>query len=319
MNAKRILSLVLASALTAGLSCMPAMAASRKKITAVQLTVTADIIPGGMISEQQAEVTAKSSKFEVDDCVFINDGFQWNEDDVPRLEVKLYAEDGYYFGLSDSSYTINGGTYVKQKAEDYKQTLTVTIDLPRVSEFTQSIGSAQWSSMTTASWSPSAGAGSYEVKLYRDGKSVGTVKNTAGTSYDFYESMTKAGNYSFRVRPVNKQNPDNKGDWMESSVKYIDASAAEQNRNAESTGIQSGWKQDQTGWWYTNSDGSYPVSSWQNIGGLWYYFNEKGYMATGWIDWNGKQYYCDAASGHMLVNASTPDGAKVGADGAKLP
>lgn len=324
MNVKKILSLVVAAALAAGLPCTTAMAASKKKITTVDLTVAADVVPGGSVSEQQAEVTAKSSRIEVGDCEFINDGFQLNEQDVPRLEVKLYAEDGYYFATTDTSFTINGGTYVKQKIEDFRQTLTVTIDLPKVSEFTQAIAGVQWSSLTTAGWSPSAGAGSYEVKLYRDGKSVGAVKTTGETSLDFADAMIKTGNYSFRVRPVNKQNTENKGEWVESSVKYIDAAAAEQNRlgtngSSGSAGGGSGWKQDQTGWWYRNGDGSYTVNNWQMISSQWYFFNEKGYMATGWINWNGKQYYCDTAGGQMLVNALTPDGARVGADGAKLP
>lgn len=46
------------------------------------------------------------------------------------------------------------------------------------------------------------------------------------------------------------------------------------------------WKQDATGWWWQNDDGSYPVSTWQwldgNKDGLSesYYFNEAGYLVT---------------------------------------
>lgn len=57
------------------------------------------------------------------------------------------------------------------------------------------------------------------------------------------------------------------------------------------------WKQDTSGWWYQNDDGSYPVSSWQNIDGKQYYFNSAGYM---------------------LYNTTTPDGKQVGADGAMV-
>lgn len=57
------------------------------------------------------------------------------------------------------------------------------------------------------------------------------------------------------------------------------------------------WKQDATGWWYQNDDGSYPVNQWQEIGGKQYYFNETGYM---------------------LVNTVTPDGKQVGSDGAMI-
>jgi len=41
------------------------------------------------------------------------------------------------------------------------------------------------------------------------------------------------------------------------------------------------WKQDNTGWWYQNDDGSYPVNAWfQDTDYKWYYFNNSGYMQT---------------------------------------
>lgn len=55
------------------------------------------------------------------------------------------------------------------------------------------------------------------------------------------------------------------------------------------------WKQDSNGWWYQNDDGGYPSATWQEI--------------------NGKQYYFDA-NGYMLHDTTTPDGYKVGSDGA---
>ena len=57
------------------------------------------------------------------------------------------------------------------------------------------------------------------------------------------------------------------------------------------------WKQDSTGRWYQNDDGSYPMNQWQEIGGKQYYFN---------------------ADGYMLINTITPDGHQVGNDGAKI-
>ena len=61
------------------------------------------------------------------------------------------------------------------------------------------------------------------------------------------------------------------------------------------------WASDATGWWWTNDDGSYPVSTWQWIDGNndgvaeSYYFNENGYL---------------------LVNTTTPDGYTVNGNGA---
>lgn len=56
------------------------------------------------------------------------------------------------------------------------------------------------------------------------------------------------------------------------------------------------WKQDTSGWWYQNDDGSYLTNQWfQDFDGKWYYLNESGYM---------------------LTNGTAPDGRSVGADGA---
>ena len=57
------------------------------------------------------------------------------------------------------------------------------------------------------------------------------------------------------------------------------------------------WKQDASGWWYQNDDGSYPTNTWKEI--------------------NGKQYYFDN-NGYILTNTSTPDGQKVDASGALI-
>lgn len=316
MSIKRILTLLLTAVVAAGVNSTTAMAASRHKITSISMEIKTSIAPDDSISTQEAEITVKSSRIEVGEYEFTNDGFRWSEQDVPRLKVKLYAPENYYFSIPASGYTIKGGTYVSQKTEDYRQTLIVTIDLPQVGEFTQNIETAEWSSLTTASWSASVGAGSYEVKLYRDGKAVGTTKTTTETTYNFGNAMTKSGVYTFRVRPVNKKKPENVGDWKESQAQNIDEARAEQLRQQGAFG---GWKQDEWGWWYQEADGTYPVSCWKQIKDLWYFFGDNGYMATGWVDWNGKQYYCDPADGHMLVSAATPDGAFVGEDGARLP
>jgi len=61
------------------------------------------------------------------------------------------------------------------------------------------------------------------------------------------------------------------------------------------------WKQDTTGWWYQNDDGSYPVNTWQ------------------WIDGDGdgtsENYYFDG-NGYCLMNTVTPDGMTVNGTGA---
>lgn len=61
-----------------------------------------------------------------------------------------------------------------------------------------------------------------------------------------------------------------------------------------STALAGEWKQDQTGWWYQNDDGSSQANQWLNDNGDWYYFGSDGYM---------------------LTNTAAPDGYHVGPDG----
>lgn len=61
------------------------------------------------------------------------------------------------------------------------------------------------------------------------------------------------------------------------------------------------WKQDATGWWWQNDDGSYPTNCWE------------------WIDGNKDgvaECYYFGADGYMLAGTTTPDGYTVNADGA---
>ncbi len=60
------------------------------------------------------------------------------------------------------------------------------------------------------------------------------------------------------------------------------------------------WKQNETGWWYENEDGTYPVNSWVQVNGVWYFFNQEGYMSTGWVLDNGNWYFTNS-DGAMLT------------------
>ena len=60
------------------------------------------------------------------------------------------------------------------------------------------------------------------------------------------------------------------------------------------------WKQNTTGWWYDNGDGTYPKSEWKSIDGSWYYFNNSGYMATGWLK-DGADWYYLKSTGAMAT------------------
>ncbi|MGN8819066.1 hypothetical protein ACTNEN_12215, partial [Oribacterium sp. HCP28S3_H8] len=109
------------------------------------------------------------------------------------------------------------------------------------------------------------------------------------------------------------------------------------------------WIQNEHGWWYSYSNGTWPSNGWAYLPWLgsyyWYYFNADGYMAVNWLDWNNNRYYLNPVAGTnagmMLIgwqqiggkwyffnpekgslegilfrNTTTPDGYQVSADGA---
>lgn len=78
--------------------------------------------------------------------------------------------------------------------------------------------------------------------------------------------------------------------------------------------VETGWQQNQYGWWWVREDGSYPTEKWEKINDVWYYFDDKGFMkrstwlnykdawywftdsgsmATGWARINNAWYYFD--------------------------
>lgn len=117
------------------------------------------------------------------------------------------------------------------------------------------------------------------------------------------------------------------------------AKSASPKKNTSLTGS---WVQDSKGWWYKNTDNSYPKNEWKEIDSKWYVFNAEGYMITGWyysnsnwyfldqsgklltgwIETNGNRYYLEPAGkdtkpkGAMYVDEMTEDGYKLGTDGA---
>lgn len=71
--------------------------------------------------------------------------------------------------------------------------------------------------------------------------------------------------------------------------------------------FKEGWQKNATGWWYQNSDGSYPTNKWQKINEKWYFFNEDGYCLTNkWIKRGGVWYWLDndgtMATGWKKIN-----------------
>ena len=61
---------------------------------------------------------------------------------------------------------------------------------------------------------------------------------------------------------------------------------------------------DETGLWYQNADGTWPVGWFQSDTGSWYCFDENGYARTGWYEENGIRYYLGITDGHPIWKTS---------------
>lgn len=78
-------------------------------------------------------------------------------------------------------------------------------------------------------------------------------------------------------------------------------------RYTATTTITPGWKQDDNGWWYQLTDGTYPKECWRQIGGQWYYFDRDGYRVHDTtVTYDGKTYTFDS-SGHMVEQNATEE------------
>lgn len=311
-NGKRVLSLLLAAVMAFGMGTMTSLAATRKKITTVSVKVTADVQPETRYGEEEIEIeTRGGNKYRFDYYEIENIGFEWVEDDVPQITIYLAAEDGYYFSLTKASAVkLTGATYVKASKQDSSETLKLTVKLPSLQETVAEQTEVTLTEGGYAFWDEVRGAGSYEVRLYRNGEGIGaSILTTTEPHYDLASMMSRPGHYYVKVRPVNKVNTANKNDWKESEGLNITDEMADAIRNgtAPKMPIRGEWKYTNEKWWYEHSDGTYTRENWEEIEGKWYYFDEEGYMKTGWIEWNGEKYYCDD-SGAMLKSTTTPDG-----------
>ena len=61
------------------------------------------------------------------------------------------------------------------------------------------------------------------------------------------------------------------------------------------------WKRNDTGWWWEESDGSYPTNSWKQINNEWFYFDERGYcLINRWFN-DGKDWFYLDKRGAMVT------------------
>lgn len=147
----------------------------------------------------------------------------------------------------------------------------------------------------------------------------------ATPNYDNIKFHNEFSSTSCPARSLELHGGDNDSlrDYVIGKIKYYQSlgSTVSDMLNAGASNVE-GWQKNSTGWWYINSDGSYPTNKWQQIDNVWYYFDERGYMksntwykhsdgnwyyllpngamATGWVKVGTEWFYMNA-SGAMVT------------------
>ena len=196
----------------------------------------------------------------------------------------------------------------------------MTVTCPSLADQMSEIKKVSLGEDGKAQWNASEGAGSYEIKLMRGANNAtGDAYTTTSTDYDIRKYLVKDGSYTVKVRAISANNPDFAGAWVDSNAIKVSKDKAESiRREVEAEQSAGTWIKDEKGYQFKDINGNLLRSSWRKINGEWYFFNNDAYMVTGWYLVNDTWYYMDMQSGAMLKNTTTPDGYKVGIDGAYI-
>lgn len=64
---------------------------------------------------------------------------------------------------------------------------------------------------------------------------------------------------------------------------------------------EASWKRNETGWWWEESDGSYPTDRWKKVNNEWFYFDNRGYcLINRWFN-DGKDWFYLDKRGAMVT------------------
>jgi len=293
-----------------------------KAIKSVNLHVDGYIEIETKFGEEELNVSTSGNKYDFDHYEIQNFGFRWMLDDTPDIKIYLSANEGYYFRIIKASQIklTGGATYVSAAREDNGYTLVVEVKLPPLNTQVSPIEEAKLSDTGICTWSPSEGAGSYEVKFMRNGTTLGGVQTVSADSelkLDCSRFMVKGASYHFKVRPVNAVDTTRTGAWVDSNDIIIGAEQADAQRELNKAEQSAGtWEQENGRWRFRLPDQNLMTSGWRQINEEWYSFDEEGWMRTGWYQEGETWYYLDPEDGHMWRNTTTPDGYELSISGA---
>ena len=328
---KHAVSKTAISAAMLAMTSMTTFAANPVEIKSISLEIVSNIEEKDSASD--VDIKTSSKDFDITDYYVTNEpDDMWVDGDKPKLKIKIETDDDDAFFSSSldkddikielkSPNTENKTATVTKVSRSGKTKAYIYVTLPAVGdgEYDLSIPEIYWEEDSAyAYWEPAEDAKSYELKLYRDDKLVNSKSiTTTEDGYDFSEHFTKAGDYKYKIRAV--YNKSHKGEWEESDE--IDISKDEvynptlgQPSGANKEYKDGTWVIDSNGWWWLNTDRTWPSNQWKKINNKWYYFNENGYMHKGWVFTDGNWYHC-SDNGDRDIN-KVVNGCKVDGNGA---
>lgn len=294
----------------------PFSAAARERITNVSLNFS---LNQEDMSELDVECTGEG--YELQKVTLFPNGD--DKSSYPYAVIVLDAGDEYYFSSIKSNYFTlegEGASFTEAARTNSNSTMTLSVRLKDLGE--GEIGEPtglRWNEKGIAIWEPVNGAGTYSVRIRRNGNSISSssAPTTEVSVYNFSTKITKTGEYTFQVRANGRYKKTKSSEWITSPVFQVDeAQLAYIREHAEAdSGLPGQWLEDEIGTWYAFTTGEVPINTWKEIDGYWYYFNESGYIAK--EQWIGNYYV--GSSGKMLTNTTTPDGYYVDENGAWTP
>ena len=202
---KKVGTALLVASLISSVLAPAAMAASKKKVGKIYLTIDSDIRTGRDGGDVEVTATGDNTGlYYVDSWEVTNDdGDTWSSSKPPQVDIILGVEDEeeYYFSNTSSSnfkltlgssskYRFDKIKFVNAKRQDSNATLILTVQLVFEKDADTSAAAApsnlQWDSAHNGnvSWNEVSSAKYYQTQLIKNGAAIGEIKDIYNTSYD---------------------------------------------------------------------------------------------------------------------------------------
>ena len=179
--------------------------------------------------------------------------------------------EGWYFGaVGRDEITLKGGGAVYSKSRrGAGDGLVIELTLEPLNRYMDSLSGLRLEKDGAAYWNPVSNAGSYELRVYRDGRVFGDAVTVRSERYSCWEKL---------ITPVWRQAADGRWwyDW------------------GDGTWPADCWEEIQGKWYFFDPEG-YMKTGWFLWEDQWYYCTEKGYMLSDCITEDGYWLGADGA------------------------